>query len=161
MLKGLSWWCTSMVCDRSMLPSPHTQRQVFTGSTEPSTCNWGACSLQESLPPFETLVRFHAATRCIHQQLNAIYEGASIQAYGSLSSNLQLPNSDVDLCIVFDDVQVGLFVHGPFPQTGALCCPVWSSCFWLLACLSEHFQPVFLKATSWSQCRHTDAPPVV
>jgi predicted nucleotidyltransferase len=70
------------------------------------TLTVGSLLLQESLPDNQRLIAFHAASRCVHEQINAIYEGASIQAYGSLSSNLQLPNSDVDLCIVFDQVQV-------------------------------------------------------
>ena len=39
-------------------------------------------------------------------QVQGIYAGAHIQAYGSLDSNLQLPDSDIDLCIAFDGVQV-------------------------------------------------------
>lgn len=39
-------------------------------------------------------------------QVREIYPAAHIHAYGSLASNLQLPDSDVDLCIVFEGVQV-------------------------------------------------------
>lgn len=41
-------------------------------------------------------------------QVQALYENAHIEAYGSVASNLPMQDSDVDLCVVFDDVEVCL-----------------------------------------------------
>ena len=42
---------------------------------------------------------------CPLLQVKQVYSHAHIWAYGSLASNLQLPDSDVDLCLAFDGVQ--------------------------------------------------------
>lgn len=62
--------------------------------------------MQETLPGPDQLVKFHAVKEFLDAQLRAIYPRAQIVAYGSLGTNLQLPSSDVDLCITFPGVEV-------------------------------------------------------
>lgn len=39
-------------------------------------------------------------------QVQLLYPQVRVEAYGSVASNLPMQDSDVDLCIVFDDVEV-------------------------------------------------------
>ena len=68
-------------------------------------------ALQETLPSKEQLVHFHAIEEFLNSQVQGIYPAAGIVAYGSLGSNLQLPDSDVDVCVTFEGVEVQPF-HG-------------------------------------------------
>jgi DNA polymerase sigma len=61
---------------------------------------------QEALPLEDQLVSFHAIRDFLHTQLNSVWSGASIEAYGSVACNLLLPDSDVDLSVTFNGVQV-------------------------------------------------------
>jgi Nucleotidyltransferase domain len=61
--------------------------------------------MQSSLPGHEYLIQCHAVTVSLNRLLAAFYGNVQLQAYGSLASNLQLPSSDVDLCITFQGVE--------------------------------------------------------
>lgn len=51
-------------------------------------------------------------------QVQMLYPRARIEAYGSVASNLPMQDSDVDLCIVFDGVEV----CQPLSDTRKQCC---------------------------------------
>jgi hypothetical protein len=51
---------------------------------------------------------FQLGKQTMGMQVQSMYPHVLIEAYGSVASNLPMHDSDVDLCIVFEDVEVSL-----------------------------------------------------
>lgn len=66
--------------------------------------------MQEAIPSEDKLLKFNAMQQFMHHQFNSFLPVGRIESYGSLASNCLLPDSDVDLCVVLDNIKV---THAP------------------------------------------------
>lgn len=81
---------------------------AYVGNSISLTNTLNLTCVQEAIPKEDQILKFHAMREFVHVQFNAFLPVGSIEAYGSLASNCHLPDSDVDLCVVFEGVEVNM-----------------------------------------------------